>query len=275
MTEPDREFLTAWLRRIGLDSLPPATADGLAQLVQAQQEAIPFENVTVLCGSVPRLDRAALAAKLLSRSRGGYCLELNSLLAHGLEMAGFSVRHVLARVLWKRGTPGPRTHHFLEVDVDDQRWMVDAGFGGPGLTAPMPRAAGAAMTRHGVTYRLSPDGHNGLVLSRETGSNPAAPLYSATAEPVGATDLDAANWLAATWPGSPFVSRLVAARYGAEGRVTLENTVLARHRHGGDPERIELGSGTRILDCLQTDFEIALDPDERATLLNRLRQITG
>ena len=105
--------VAAYLARIGLPALPPATADGLSELVLAQVRAIAFENLDVLAGLPVRLDRAVVYEKILGDGRGGYCFELNALMSGALEAAGFEVRPVMARVTYGRTVPGPATHQAL------------------------------------------------------------------------------------------------------------------------------------------------------------------
>src|SRR5437879_25285 len=47
------------------------------------------------------LDLASLQAKLVGARRGGYCYELNPLLAAALEALGFAVVKLGARVRWR------------------------------------------------------------------------------------------------------------------------------------------------------------------------------
>jgi N-hydroxyarylamine O-acetyltransferase len=90
--------LAAYLRRIGLDARPPATAAGLAELHLAHATHIPFENLDVLLGRPIRLDPASLQRKLVGARRGGYCFEQNLLFAAALEVVGFRLTKLAARV---------------------------------------------------------------------------------------------------------------------------------------------------------------------------------
>ena len=90
--------LPAYLRRIGLYAVPPATRAGLAALHRAHACAIPFENLDILLGRAIRLDLPSLEAKLVSSRRGGYCFEQNTLFAAVLREVGFEVETLEARV---------------------------------------------------------------------------------------------------------------------------------------------------------------------------------
>src|SRR5689334_6809427 len=130
--------LGAYLNRIGLDEPIPANANGLALLQRAQLQNIPFENLDIHLGLAISLQPSAVFDKLVMRGRGGYCFELNKLFAEALRASGFAVRSHLARVIYGRDAPGGRTHQVLVVQAEGQAWLCDAGFGGPGLRAPIP-----------------------------------------------------------------------------------------------------------------------------------------
>ena len=70
---------------------------------------------------------------MLRDGRGGYCFELNTLLAALLRAAGFSVTHHQAVV----GGEGPTNHMALLVELDGERWLADSGLG-EGFLEPLP-----------------------------------------------------------------------------------------------------------------------------------------
>ena len=73
-----------------------------------------------------------------SDGRGGYCFELNTLLAALLRAFGFVVTHHQAVVAGE----GPVNHMALLVHLDGERWLADAGLG-EGFLEPLPFREGA------------------------------------------------------------------------------------------------------------------------------------
>ena len=73
-----------------------------------------------------------------SDGRGGYCFELNTVLAALLRACGFVVTHHQAVV----GGEGPTNHMVLLVRLDGERWLADAGLG-EGFLEPLPFREGA------------------------------------------------------------------------------------------------------------------------------------
>jgi N-hydroxyarylamine O-acetyltransferase len=130
-------LLSELLAHIGLDAPPPADRAGLFAVHRAYLSRVPYEDLAVQLGECGPLDAAALTARVLS-GRGGYCFELNTVLAALLRGVGFSVTHHQAVV---RGE-GPTNHMALVVDLDGERWIADAGLG-EGFLDPLPLREGA------------------------------------------------------------------------------------------------------------------------------------
>jgi N-hydroxyarylamine O-acetyltransferase len=124
--------------------LDPAALDSKPSLSKLQtiQEAhlaqIPFENAAQhgAVGGPAVLDLTATAAKILDRKRGGFCYELNGLLADFLKEQGYGVTRVLAFVHSGQGFREVATHMILVVcclpdTADESMHYVDVGFGEP------------------------------------------------------------------------------------------------------------------------------------------------
>ena len=215
--------MPAYLERIGLHSLPAATPKGLAQLVRAQRYSLAFENLDVLANVPVRLDLAAIADKVLQQGRGGYCFELNGLLAGALDAAGFSFRTALARVIYRRAEPGPLSHVTLRVDCDGEQWLVDAGFGGPGLIEPVLFRTGREFVQNGASFRLLAEDDGDIQLQRRIAGTWTG-LYLLSTRAVLPVDLEAANHFVSTWERSPFRSRLMCALPTPHGLMAVEGT---------------------------------------------------
>lgn len=229
----------AWLARLGLTAPPPVTPDGLAALHLAQAQCVPFENLDVRLQRGVSLAPQALARKLVAGRRGGYCFELNELLRLGLGASGFQVRAQLARVLWGRPEPGPRSHEILVVELGAHRFLADVGFGGPGLRLPLPLEPGAEAIQAGETFRLTEHAALGLVLQKRVGAAPWADLYVFDlAETTLPGDIVAANHFTATWPGSPFRQHVMAARATETGRIALRDLEFCETAEGGRRTKI-------------------------------------
>ncbi|KFN47858.1 hypothetical protein N790_07245 [Arenimonas malthae CC-JY-1] len=253
--------VAAYLARIGLPALPPATAEGLSELVLAQARAIAFENLDVLAGLPVRLDRSVVYEKILGDGRGGYCFELNALMSGALEAAGFEVRPVMARVTYGRTVPGPATHQALVVSCDGQEWLVDVGFGGPGPERPLPLQGGKVHTVEGAQFRLVPSFGGDLHLQRKVGSDWTG-LFLLSLAQTRSTDIQAANHFVSSWKRSPFRHRLMCALPVASGLLTVQGTDLVRlDRQLAEVERQPLNDAAGFYEALRGSLRINVDPD--------------
>lgn len=260
--------LDDYLARIGRTEIP-RTADGLFALQEAQLRAIPFENIDPLLGQPPDLSLAAIARKSVFDGRGGYCLELNTLLAAALERLGFPVHRRLARVRMGAESGGARSHLTLTSEVGGTRFLVDAGFGGPGPLAPLVLDSDAPQAAPNGTYRLSTDPVSGeRVLSRETSDGWFA-LYGLDDAWVGDTDLEAANHICCTWDGAPFHRHLMMSTHVGDTRLGLFNRALTVETPSGI-HRHAIEDYEDFTETVTGRFNIRLDPARLRALWERL-----
>jgi N-hydroxyarylamine O-acetyltransferase len=159
--------------------------------------------------------------KLVAERQGGYCFEHNLLLQAGLQQLGYDVELLLARAR-TGGWPGPirpRTHLVLRVRADDQTWLADVGFGFGGCLDPLPCRVGSPYSQSGWWFRVVSDEPE-LVVQAARGEE-WVDLYGVTLSPVPLIDVETANWMTSTYPGSPFVRGPVISAIASNGHRTL------------------------------------------------------
>jgi N-hydroxyarylamine O-acetyltransferase len=124
--------LDAYFARIGYRGPRAPTLAVLHAITAAHTAAIPFENLDVLVGRPIGVEIEAIFPKLVTARRGGYCFEQNALLLHMLELTGFVVAPLSARIRLQRPRDyiPARTHLFVRVDLDGEVWITDCGAGG-------------------------------------------------------------------------------------------------------------------------------------------------
>lgn len=123
----------AYLERIGLTrDQVRMDGDGLTQLVRAQLGTIPFDSLDVWgAGALPSLGVRDLFNKIITRRRGGYCFELNSLFCAFLKALGFDAYLVLVRLVEKRDFLPVTSHCAVIVECGGTKFFADVGYGGP------------------------------------------------------------------------------------------------------------------------------------------------
>jgi N-hydroxyarylamine O-acetyltransferase len=258
--------IDTYLSRLGLSSLPDATQAGLHDLVRAQAMAIPFENLDILAGVPICLDEAAIVDKLLRRKRGGYCYELNTLMGIALKHAGFKFDTLLSRVTYNRPQPGPLTHQILRVTCDGDPWLVDIGFGGPGLIEPMRMRTDEVTTQSGARFRLIRETNGDLHLQRQTPSDWIG-LYRFAMDVTTPLDIEMANHFVSTYPRSPFRNRFMCIKPLATGMwridgpelIQIDDQLIAR-------QRISMSGPEELVRAMRSIFGLELPTDiaERA-----------
>ena len=233
--------LDAYLARIDLPARPTRDAAGLSRIQHAHRLAIPFENLDVRLGRAIAIDGAAVAAKLVTARRGGYCFEQNRLLLDALGALGFTARPLLARVWLGATSVPPLTHTLSLVTIEGQAWLADAGFGGSyapvmpledGAQGEAPDGARFLLTREDARagaggWMLLRDGDPATTDGRGTGAG-WQPQYSFTTATVHDSDLAMGNHWSMTAPISRFTTVTVASIILPRGFASLTDRQYRR-----------------------------------------------
>lgn len=252
--------LENYLNRLGLHYPPARGGESLLFEVQERQlMKIPFENLDCLHGIDISLNPRELEAKILLNQRGGYCFELNLLLLEGLSLMGFAVKPVLSRVMYRGIGINPKTHIFLIAEIDGKQWLVDAGFGGPGLFHPMPFELNRIDQQVNGSFRLVQDAEFGFILQKAIKvSDQWQNVFAFTTDKVYLPDLEMSNFYTSKLPESHFRHNLIAALFNEEGRTTLLNRKMTRTFHDGRLESFDIATVAELKSILSNDFQIAL-----------------
>ena len=214
--------LDAYLSRIGWTGPLEPTLETLAGLTRAHITRIPFENVDVLLGRGIRIDLDSIVAKLVTAGRGGYCFEHGTLFQSVLEQVGFRpVAHAARVVVIVPRHQSPRTHMFLTVEIGDERFVVDPGFGGHTALLPLPLRSGAEV-RDGTDRHRMVRHEDEWVLEADIDGT-MTPLWTSTMEPQLPIDFQLANHWVSTAAASPFVNRLMLRALTPVGRTSVMN----------------------------------------------------
>lgn len=262
---PERLDLDAYLDRIGYAGPREPTVAALRVLHRAHTETIPFENLDIVLGREISLDLEDLQEKMVTRGRGGYCLEHATLFGAVLDRLGFTVTRLNARIAAADESKiRPRTHALLRVDAEGEPWLADVGFG-YGVPEPVPLADGAVSEQGPWTYRMERYGAGWRLLDREPDGS-WAPLHTFVEDPQHWVDYFATNHFVSTHPSSPFVGTSVAMRTTEEARIRLRGRELTTLTKDGRTTTRHL-HGDALPAELRATFGITLD-DVDAKALN-------
>ncbi|WP_034725272.1 arylamine N-acetyltransferase family protein [Chryseobacterium sp. JM1] len=259
----ENQQLDLYLKRIQAEQ--PAENIGkldlLKKLHQLHPKNITFENIETYTGETPSLQLDAVFNKLVTRQRGGYCYEQNSLFKDVLETLGFTMKMHLARVVWgsKDGTGTARSHMMLTTDIDGVKYLVDVGFGSMTLTSPIILKSDIEQETPNGLFRLikTEDFYRLEVLKDEW-----LPIYKFSLEEVERSDLEMANWYIATGPGSMFSQFLMITRVDEEARYALFNSTLNIRWNDGRKESSEITELDQLVFTIKTYFNLHHLSDE-------------
>jgi N-hydroxyarylamine O-acetyltransferase len=213
--------LAGYLARIGFEGAPRVDLETLRRLHHAHLRAIPYENLDVALRRPVTRDPAAAYEKIVAGRRGGWCYEMNGLLAWALEEIGFSVTRMAGGV--HRASLGEQmvgNHLVLRVDLD-RPYIADVGFG-DGLIEPAALVEGP-ITQRGLSYRLDKLDERWWRFHNHV--HGGAPSFDFVDEPADPALLQAkCEWLQAD--GSPFVANVIVQRHTIEGVAAMRNATL-------------------------------------------------
>ncbi|MBW4660168.1 MAG: arylamine N-acetyltransferase [Drouetiella hepatica Uher 2000/2452] len=250
--------LDSYFQRIGYGGDRRPTLDTLRAIHQQHAQTIPFENLSPLLKQPVFLDLATLQQKLVHEGRGGYCFEQNLLLRSVLLALGFKVTNLAARVLWNlpEGTITPRSHMLLCVKIDKEPHIVDVGFGGITLTAPLALIPDIEQNTPHEQFRLI--AANNTYTMQVMMAHVWKPLYYFDLQEQKLPDYEASNWYVSTHPNSLFVTNLIAARPDSDCRYALRNNQLRTHYLSGRTEQRSLSTVAELRAVLEDVFGVNL-----------------
>eukprot|EP00403_Amphidinium_massartii_P001293 CAMPEP_0178381648 /NCGR_PEP_ID=MMETSP0689_2-20121128/6095_1 /TAXON_ID=160604 /ORGANISM="Amphidinium massartii, Strain CS-259" /LENGTH=337 /DNA_ID=CAMNT_0020001845 /DNA_START=223 /DNA_END=1232 /DNA_ORIENTATION=- len=281
------------LKRIGLteEDVPAPNADVLFKVHRCFVTHVPFENITVMEKDLVSLDLRDITDKICgtdgSSTRGGYCFELNKLLAAVLIRLGFEVDARGGRVwlddgvTWRNPTRALVTHLCLLVRVPDQEiYLCDVGFG---RVAPMEPIA-----LNEANGEPSMNGHCRVRLAREMQrsrlgfEHEVVTLWYEQPKPNSTEQqwfrgysfvlcqdfdfLDAVphNSNVCGYFESPFTQRLWCEKRTEDEHVRILGTTLLRNAtpsSAASATTKEIESGAELRELMLTNFQIELPQD--------------
>lgn len=225
--------LSRYFARVGYTGEAKVSLTTLREVHRAHLLSIPYENLDIHLGVPLTLDPERFFAKLVDERRGGWCYEMNGLLARVLATLGFDVRLVAGSV--GRAVRGWRAqgNHLVLIVTLDRPWIVDVGFG-DGFLTPLPLEPGT-YAQSFLEYRVSRDGPRWRVDSHRFGG---ADGFDFTLTPRSLADFATQCRELQTSPDSSFVKATVCERFTRQGLVMLRGATLREVTAAGVTTRV-------------------------------------
>jgi N-hydroxyarylamine O-acetyltransferase len=220
----------AYLKRIGLKGPIEPDLVNLELLQRAHLTAVPFENLDVYAGRGAQTADTWTVAKVVDRSRGGWCFELNGAFAALLTELGYDVKRLAATVLYGSVSSIP-THLTLEVGLD-RPYLVDVGFG-DSFIRPLPLDSEGPHDGGTAKFGFQFDDGTTTIVSHE-GDGALLPHFRFDRAARQPSDFDEASSYLQTTPGLQWTQSRFATRLLDNGpdRVTLVTDRIKFRRNG-------------------------------------------
>lgn len=224
--------VNGYLERIGYAGGLEPTPETLTALHRAHLLNIAYENLDIHRGGVLSLDLDTIYEKIVLKQRGGWCYEMNGLLAWALDELGFDVTLLASSVVAEHHGDGAEGYHLiLKVDLD-RPYLADVGFGN-GFLEPIPLEVGTYQQGY-LTYKLETTDVGWFFTNHAYGG----PGYDFTLTPRTMDYFAAPCQYLQTSPESGFVRTTVCHRHTPEGMVTLRGTMLREVTETGVDDQI-------------------------------------
>ncbi len=256
--------IDAYLDRIGASGLTEPTQENLKKIQFSHLLNVPFENLDI---HLPErrpivLEEDALFEKIVTRRRGGYCYELNGLLAAALSTLGYEVTLLSGRAKLSVGNFGPEFDHLaLKVQLDEP-WLVDVGFGDC-FRYPLQISELGDQDDGESIYRIDPKEKDHCLVIRKDDARNWWEQYLFNPIPRKLSDFEEMNHYHQTSLGSHFTRGRVITIATEDGRTTLSGTRLNIRNKAGDQTTI-LSGKNELMETLSSKFGI--DPEDVADL---------
>jgi len=226
---PDKE---AYLKRIGLEGEEiPLTKEGLDRLQFAHLCAVPFENIDLFDydGKVD-FGIEEMYDKVVTRRRGGYCFELNSIFMSLLEAVGFEVHPIGVRIMMGGRDFIPAIAHRASIiTIDGKRYFSDVGFGmtnAPGISICVDEYGEQDV--QGETYTVEDRPYNTKVIIRHTEEGPSN-LFMFVPDPFNILDFISFN---TTIQMTGFRAKRMVNLRRPGGAISVDGDIFRRTENG-------------------------------------------
>jgi N-hydroxyarylamine O-acetyltransferase len=258
--------LPDYLKRIKLTKTPTPTIAFIREMMQQHLFNIPFENLDVQAGKIVSLVPEHIVDKIVHQNRGGYCYEVNGLLALALQKLGISCYFTAAHSM-TYPTRRPRTHLVIIAKIEGNTYLLDTGFGSHGIRLPMDLSQkNKEIVQDGQTYKLEKKGSdfNLYALVHETW----LPQYSFKKQAYDYIDFAPVNYLNSTHPDSIFVKAPLVILYNPKGKKILSGNTIKYYVDGQMTERVF--DKSEYATILKEEFNLSAPSVSRALSSNIL-----
>ncbi|QNK61774.1 arylamine N-acetyltransferase [Pedobacter sp. PAMC26386] len=195
----------------------------LKELMKTHLLNVPFENLDIHQKTWITLDEEKIYKKIVQERRGGFCYELNGNFQQLLLKIGFDVQLIGAKVYFSETkTYSPPTDHIaLLVQLEDERYLVDVGFG-DFVSEPIKISAETHHSERCGTFKLTKaNQYYYLIEKQDEMLGTYIPGYTFTLTPLMLKDFTHSCYFQQLSPDSNFTKNKVCSLLTDTGRKTV------------------------------------------------------
>ncbi|EPJ43294.1 MAG: N-acetyltransferase [Osedax symbiont Rs2] len=226
-----------------------------------------FNSLAVISGEEVKIDSASVFNKIVQQGLGGYCFEHNKLTYDLLVELGFKVRILMAKVANSNAIDAPRTHRISLVDLADEQYIVDTGFGHLGCRLPVKLVLGEVQKQGQSSYRIQRNvaGEYTLEMLKQ---GDYTLLYRFDLGSYTEADCMVSNFYTSKHPQSNFLNNLILSRKIDNDIRSLRNAQFHRIRQG-ITEITQVTSVAQLSQLLTEAFSLELEEVVIESLFDR------
>jgi N-hydroxyarylamine O-acetyltransferase len=231
--------------RIGYPKNEIITFEKLDTVFEKTAKTIPFENLSILANQTTEMTKETLIDKIIVKSEGGLCYELNSILYLFLIENGFYTALVSGVVFEHRdqrwSTTG-RTHAANLVTHNGEQFLIDTGFGGNLPLKPVPLTGEIVSSNNGEFRVEKVDSEHGdylfyMKLKHKDKDWKIGYAFDSTKPINNFAELNEIQKIIIEHPESPFNKSPLITRLTNRGNITLTDTSFTEWADGKEKKK--------------------------------------
>lgn len=216
-----------------------------------------FNSIAVVLSQEILLDSESVYQKIVKQARGGYCFEHNKLVFDVLTDLDFDVRILMARVVYNKDVDVPRTHRITLLTIDNEQYIVDAGFGHFCPRYPIKLDIGLEQDQGDACYRIEKN-DQGEYCFQMVKEGEFFTLYTFDLSRYTEADCLTGHFYSHKYPQAGFVNNLVVCRKNYDDIRSLRNGEF-HHIQNGETEITKVTDVGDLQEKLNQEFELDLD----------------
>lgn len=246
--------INKYLERIGFKGKIQINEDCLKELHKCHVMTIPFETFDVQMGEPIDLQTEKIYNKIVLKSRGGYCYELNLLFHSMLTEVGF-VSYLISARIFDAEQFGPEFDHMAIAVKLDVLWLVDVGYGDLFLE-PIQINPKVQQEDKFKIYKIEQHNSNEYLLWESLKGHVEFRLkYKFKNIPRKLNEFESQNNWKQSSKESYFVKNRICTLPTENGRRTIWNNTY-KVKTADKLEQIEIQQETKLIEILKNDFKI-------------------